>query len=80
MFRPRMHIVTADSPASAIGGGVFQLGAVIIEASDQPGDQIFRARMRDIGDQIGNIDHIIAVQYAQFEVIEIQNFHWWLPK
>jgi hypothetical protein len=56
--------------ACTLGGGVFELFAVIAEALDQADDQIVRTGMRNVLHHRRHVNHAVALEDAELEIIE----------
>ena len=71
--RPEAHALKRNPVAGA--GSLLQRAAVVAEAFDQPADQVMRPGVRDVLHESRHVNDGIAVQHAEFEIIEKQNLH-----
>ena len=70
-----------ERDALALRGGLFELGAIAREAFDQAVDQVAGADMRDVLHDGRDVDDgVVALQHAELEVVEIEDFHLALPR
>ena len=56
--------------AGAASGRFLKRAAVIAETLDQTADQVVRPRVRNLAHHQRHVHHAVALQHAQFEIIE----------
>jgi hypothetical protein len=48
---------------------------IVVESLNQSLDQLLRSVMRNVFDDVRNIDHPVVLQYAETKIVEEQEFH-----
>jgi hypothetical protein len=65
----------AHGHAFASSGRLLERRPVVWKAFDQPVDEVVRPGVRNIAHNLRYVDHLVALEDAEREIIEVQQFH-----